>query len=136
MEELLNPEGQPPSDGDLAQRHLIGGKLGNGVMESQGLWMHRMITTPRPLEEKMTLFWHSILCTGDAKVDHGRTTDTHISLLREHALGYIRDMLLALSRDPAMVIYLANRCSHKDAPNENYGRELLELFSMGGNYTE
>ncbi len=100
-------------------------------MESQGLWMHRMITTQRPLEEKMTLFWHSILCTGDAKVDPGRTTDTHISLLREHALGDIRDMLLALSRDPAMVIYLDNRYFHKDAPNENYGRELLELFSMG-----
>ena len=98
--------------------------------------MQRMISTTRPLREKMTLFWHTILCSGD-KIDHPETMDAHIDMVRENALGRYPDLLTALSRDPGMIIYLDNRYSHKDSINENYGRELLELFSMGvGNYTE
>ncbi|MFQ6027181.1 MAG: DUF1800 domain-containing protein, partial [Dehalococcoidia bacterium] len=105
--------------------------------EIQGYWMQRMISTTRPLREKMTLFWHSILCSGDSKIDHPETMDSQIDMIRENALGRFPDLLAALSRDPGMIIYLDNRYSHKGSINENYGRELLELFSMGvGNYTE
>ena len=137
VEELLRAEEKPDWEEDLARRHMIGGHLGNAMPEIQGFWMQRMIATTRPLQEKMTLFWHTILCSGDSKLDHPETMDTHIDMVREKALGRYPDLLVALSRDPAMIIYLDNRYSHKDSINENYGRELLELFSMGvGNYTE
>ena len=137
VEELLRAEEKPDWEEDVARRHMIGGHLGNAMPEIQGFWMQRMIATTRPLQEKMTLFWHTILCSGDSKLDHPETMDTHIDMVREKALGRYPDLLVALSRDPAMIIYLDNRYSHKDSINENYGRELLELFSMGvGNYTE
>ncbi len=136
VEELLRAEEKPDWEEDIARRHLIGGHLGNAMPEIQGYWMQRMISTTRPLREKMTLFWHTILCSGD-KIDHPETMDAHIDMVRENALGRYPDLLTALSRDPGMIIYLDNRYSHKDSINENYGRELLELFSMGvGNYTE
>ena len=137
VEELLNPDQQPPWEEDLARRHHIGSRYGNGLPETQGWWLQRMISTHRPLEEKMTIFWHSILCSGNAKVDHPQTMQVQIEMLRRHCLGNYRDLLGDLSRDPAMIIYLDNRDNHKGAINENWGRELLELFSMGvGNYTE
>ena len=137
VEELLRADENLDWEEDLARRHMIGGHLGNAMPEIQGYWMQRMISTTRPLREKMTLFWHTILCSGDSKIDHPETMDTHIDMVRENALGRYPDLLVALSRDPGMIIYLDNRYSHKDSINENYGRELLELFSMGvGNYTE
>ena len=137
VEELLRADENLDWEEDLARRHMIGGPLGNAMPEIQGYWMQRMISTTRPLREKMTLFWHTILCSGDSKIDHPETMDTHIDMVRENALGRYPDLLVALSRDPGMIIYLDNRYSHKDSINENYGRELLELFSMGvGNYTE
>ena len=90
----------------------------------------------------MALFWHGILCTGHAKVDHARMMWVTIDMFRRQGMGSFRDLLLELSRDPGMVFYLDNNMSHKDAINENYGRELLELFSVGvgmeghPNYTE
>ena len=137
VEELLRADENLDWEEDLARRHMIGGHLGNAMPEIQGYWMQRMISTTRPLREKMTLFWHTILCSGDSKIDHPETMDTHIDMVRENALGRYPDLLVALSRNPGMIIYLDNRYSHKDSINENYGRELLELFSMGvGNYTE
>ena len=137
VEELLRADENLDWEEDLARRHMIGGHLGNAMPEIQGYWMQRMISTTRPLREKMTLFWHTILCSGDSKIDHPETMDTHIDMVRENALGRYPDLLVALSRDPGMIIYLDNRYSHKASINENYGRELLELFSMGvGNYTE
>ena len=137
VEELIGSDGQPDWEEDMVRRHFIGGYRGNAVPEIQGYWMQRMISTRRPLREKMTLFWHTILCSGESKIDHPETMDSQIDMLREHALGSFRDLLLALSKDPGMIIYLDNRYSHKGSINENYGRELLELFSMGvGNYTE
>ena len=137
VEELLRADENLDWEEDLARRHMIGGHLCNAMPEIQGYWMQRMISTTRPLREKMTLFWHTILCSGDSKIDHPETMDTHIDMVRENALGRYPDLLVALSRDPGMIIYLDNRYSHKDSINENYGRELLELFSMGvGNYTE
>ena len=101
-----------------------------------------MTNTKRPLQEKMSLFWHGVHCTGFAKTDHGRMNSEHINLFREHGLGNFRNLLLELSRHPTMVHYLDNVDNHKGSINENYGRELLELFSLGVgmdgkfNYTE
>ena len=96
-----------------------------------------MINTQRPLSEKMSLFFHGLFCTGHAKVMDAPQIAREIDLFREHSLGSFRDLLLTLSRDPVMLYYLDNNMSHKDEPNENWGRELLELFAMGvGNYSE
>jgi len=96
-----------------------------------------MINTRCPLQEKMTLFWHGLFATAYEKIMNGRAVSAQIEMFRRNCLTNFSTILLELSRDPAMIIWLDNNTNHKDAPNENYGRELLELFSMGvGNYTE
>ena len=106
-------------------------------LNMQSNWMFRMINSPRPLEEKMVLFWHHVFATGYSKVDNGNQMLAQIETFRRYALGNYRDILVELSKDPAMIFWLDNNENHKHAPNENWGRELLELFSMGqGNYTE
>ena len=96
-----------------------------------------MCGTRRPLEEKMVLFWHHLFATGFSKVENAPEMHQQIDTFRKHGMGSFRTLLLELSKDPAMIFWLDNCESHKDAPNENFGRELLELFSMGvGNYTE
>jgi len=94
------------------------------------------------LEEKMTLFWHGILCTADSKGQSQVTENAQMDMLRRCGMGSFKELLLEISRDPAMVYFLDNCLSHKESINENYGRELLELFSLGVgmdgkfNYTE
>jgi uncharacterized protein (DUF1800 family) len=100
-------------------------------------WLLRMIYTQRPLEEKMTLFWHGILTSSRRKVGNGPWMKQQNQLLRQHALETYDVMLKAISRDPAMLIWLDSRKNRKKAPNENYSRELMELFSMGvGTFSE
>ena len=96
-----------------------------------------MLTTRRPLEEKLTLFWHGHFATGNTKVRDTRMIERQNEMLREHANGSFRDLVVGILKDPAMLVYLDNGENLKDHPNENFGRELLELFTMGvGNYTE
>ena len=100
-------------------------------------WLSRMITTARPLEEKMVLFWHGHFTSGIREVRNPRYMQMQNAFLRKHALGNFKAMVHGISRDPAMLIYLDNARNVKANPNENYARELLELFTMGeGNYTE
>lgn len=101
-------------------------------------WLYRMSHTPRPLEEKMTLFWHGHFATANYKVDKPRWMWQQNETLRTHALGNFRTLLSAVSRDPAMLVWLDGADNRKGRPNENYGRELLELFTLGvgGGYTE
>jgi uncharacterized protein (DUF1800 family) len=141
VEELLHPENQPDGiDMDVMERYFIEWRelLAGGT----AYWTWRMINSQRPLEEKIALFWHGILCTGHTKCENPRQQLVEFNMFRRLGLGSFRDILLEISRDPAMVFYLDNCMSHKDAINENYGRELLELFSMGvgmdghPNYTE
>ena len=100
-------------------------------------WADRMVATPRPLEEKMALFWHGHFATSEGKVRDYRMLLAQNRMLRERATGNFRDLLLGIMRDPAMLVYLDNGQNVKDHPNENFGRELLELFTMGiGNYSE
>ena len=101
-------------------------------------WMYRMLHTQRPLEEKMTLFWHGHFATANYKVDNPRWMWQQNQTFRTHALGNFRQMLLAVTRDPAMLVWLDGVDNRKGHPNENYGRELQELFTMGvgSGYTE
>ena len=136
VEELLHPEEAPPmQDDDLTRRYHD-----NAVLQGetcQSYWIHRMINTQRPLEEKLALFWHGIFATAYAKLIQPKVILKQIEMFRRCGMGSFRDLLIELSKDPAMIFWLDNKENHKDAVNENYGRELLELFSMGvGNYTE
>ena len=100
-------------------------------------WLYRMATTNSPLREKMALFWHGVFATGFAKVVQGKVLSDQIEMFRANGMGGFNNLLVELSRDPAMIYWLDNSDNHGGAINENYGRELLELFSMGvGNYTE
>ncbi len=104
---------------------------------AQSLWVYRMINTQRPLEEKLTLFWHHLFATGFAKLNHAKVMTNQIAMFRKHALSNFRTLLIEISKDPAMIFWLDNHTNTKRVHNENYGRELLELFSLGiGNYTE
>ncbi len=100
-------------------------------------WLFNMLTTQRPLEEKMALFWHHVFATGNSKVDNCDQMLEQIIMLRKHGMGNYRDLLVEVAKNPAMIYWLDNNENHRDSVNENWGRELLELFSMGvSNYTE
>jgi hypothetical protein len=110
------------------------------TIETQRLgvwWAERMLTTPRPLEEKLTLFWHGHFATGANKVRDSRMMRQQNEMLRGRASGRLRDLLVGILEDPAMLVFLDNGENVKAHPNENFGRELLELFTMGvGHYNE
>jgi len=114
--------------------------LRSNAIETQRLalwWAERMLVTRRPLEEKLTLFWHGHFATGNTKVRDTRMMLRQNEMLRANAAGNFRDLLVGILTDPAMLVYLDNGENRKGHPNENFGRELLELFTMGvGNYTE
>jgi hypothetical protein len=100
-------------------------------------WLHRMLETRHPLREKMTLFWHNHFATSNAKVQNARYMLGQYELMREYALEDFGELLVAMGTDPAMMVWLDTIGSTKGNPNENYARELMELFSLGiGNYTE
>ena len=137
VEQLLHPESAPVMDEDLLRRYHIDQNSLMLIESSQAYWLYRIINTRRPLEEKMALFWHGLFATAYGKLNHAKAVVNQTNTFRRCGLGDFRTLLLELSRDPAMIFWLDNKDNHKDAPNENYGRELLELFSMGiGNYTE
>ncbi|HVZ94243.1 MAG TPA: DUF1800 domain-containing protein [Phycisphaerales bacterium] len=100
-------------------------------------WLKRMVETARPLQEKLTLFWHGHFATSYRTIENSWHMFRQNQLFREHAAGNFGDLLRAIIRDPAMIAYLDNNDSRKEKPNENLARELMELFSLGvGNYSE
>ena len=137
VEDLLHPENAPPVEEDLVFRYWPDMKESRQIDPAQSLWVYRMINTQRPLEEKMALFWHQLFATGFGKLNHAKVMTNQIAMMRKNALGNFRTLLIDISRDPAMIFWLDNHTNTKRVHNENYGRELLELFSMGiGNYSE
>ncbi|MCH7714451.1 MAG: DUF1800 family protein, partial [Chloroflexi bacterium] len=139
VEELIDPPATMPA-GKTAMllRYQPGSLLPGGTPNpGQYNWLYHMITTQRPLHEKVALFWHHVFATGNAKVDNCDQMLEQLVMFRKFGMGNYRDMLLEVSRNPAMIFWLDNNENHRDAVNENWGRELLELFSMGvSNYTE
>ncbi len=110
---------------------------GSSIDSIAAWWLHRMLHSPSPLVEKMTLFWHGHFATGADKVNDTELMVQQNKLLRDHALGDFRQMVHEVSKDPAMLLYLDSASNRKTHPNENYARELMELFCLGeGNYTE
>jgi hypothetical protein len=132
------PDGAPRRLQPVVDKFFYG--LRANTIETQRLgvwWAERMLTTPRPLEEKLTLFWHGHFATGANKVRDYRMMLRQNEMLRRNASGRMRDLLVGVLEDPAMLVFLDNGENVKAHPNENFGRELLELFTMGvGNYSE
>jgi len=125
------------------------------INDSRQRWIFRMVHSPAPLQEKMALFWHNHFATAFSKISGivGATDGTRmmaakpsedpghargqIELFREYALGNFRDLLLEVAKDPAMLVWLDGRTNTKAKPQENFGRELMELFTFGvANYVE
>ena len=127
----------------------------SNINHARQRWLFRMVHSDRPLQEKMTLFWHNHFATGYNKIagalgategarylaakaseDSGRVRG-QIEMLRDNALGRFKDILLAIAKDTAMLVWLDGRTNTKAKPQENFGREIMELFTVGvGNYTE
>jgi hypothetical protein len=100
-------------------------------------WANRMLTSPRPLEEKMALFWHGHFASNEAKVRDYRKLLGQLELFQQKGLGNFRDLTVAVAEDPAMLSFLDAGVNVKGASNENFAREIMELFTMGvGHYTE
>ncbi len=139
VEDLVNPPAEKHGgQSELLLRYYPGCLLpgGNPVM-GQANWLYNMVSTDKPLEEKMALFWHHVFATGNSKLDNCDQMLVQIDMFREKGMGNYRDLIMDLSKNPAMIFWLDNNENHRDAVNENWGRELLELFTMGvSNYTE
>ncbi len=100
-------------------------------------WFERARTVPKPVQEKMALFWHGLLCSGLDKVNKHYLMFDQIQLFRSGGMGDIVELYQAMALQPAMLIYLDNKDNRKRSPNENFARELMELFTLGqGHYTE
>ncbi|MCE2456318.1 MAG: DUF1800 domain-containing protein [Dehalococcoidia bacterium] len=139
VEDLLHPSADSRENlpDDLIRRYHVDQSELRQLDGAGAYWMYQMITTNHPLEEKLALFWHGLFATGYAKLNQARALLNQVDMFKRTGFGSFRDILIELSKDPAMIIWLDNNDNHDGAINENYGRELLELFSMGiGNYTE
>jgi uncharacterized protein (DUF1800 family) len=107
------------------------------IMELRGWWLQRMVAGPRPLQERMTLFWHGHFATSFDKVRDAYYMWRQNDIFRRLATGNWQLMLLETGKDPAMLIWLDQAQSRREHPNENYAREVMELFALGeGHYTE
>ncbi len=139
VDSLLNPGaeklvGPPPHDdkGHALHPYDVWG-------EDHVWWLDRMVRTSRPLIERMTLIWHDWFATSNDGVGSQRLMLNQNELFRSHALGHFDELFLAVTHDPAMLLWLNGTENVKGSPNENYGREMMELFTLGADrnaYTE
>ena len=137
VDELLRAENPQNLPDDLIRRYHTDMHELRFSNSAAAYWLYRMVTTKAPMQEKIALFWHGIFATGYAKTNQARSLLNQIEMFRNFGLGKLDDLLLELARDPSMIIWLDNQDNHNGAINENWGRELLELFTLGiGNYTE
>ena len=142
VERLLQGEpsaldGRPAAEFDAELDAMAARFAESGPDRPAGVWLYRMIFTPNPLRERMTLFWHNHFATSNAKVDNPALMRRQNALLRSHALGDFKSLLKAMAKDPAMLLWLDSATNRKARPNENYAREVMELFTLGrGKYTE
>lgn len=118
-----------PMTGDL----VASIRQGNNNQQASAWWLYRMLYAPHPLREKLTLFWHNHFATSNRKVNNAGYMLGQYELMRRHAQGNFRSLLREMSTDPAMMVWLDTSQSQRNQPNENYARELMELFSLGIN---
>ena len=122
---------------DPEARKALRRKLVQEGLELRAWWLQEMLDTPSPLTERMTLFWHNHFATSQRKVKAPQLMYRQNVLLRREALGNFATLLHEVAKDPAMLVYLDNARSRKGAPNENFAREVMELFTLGvGHYGE
>lgn len=133
----------PQAQSGLAAFEAVSAGLAKSVVGSTDAkqlatwWLHRMLSSPQPLVEKLTLFWHGHFATGAEKVLDAELMLGQNQLLRQHAFGDFRAMVHGIAKDPAILIYLDSVTNRKAHANENFARELMELFCLGeGNYSE
>src|SRR6266581_2386316 len=142
VEELLNPDAEHVDRHDFLRYHPGFWKPITSPGMGSAAWFHSMLNTKRPLEEKMVLFWHQVFATGQSKIDNWHELISQADMFLDMGMGSYRDLLVALAKNPAMIYWLDNCDNHGHAVNENWGRELLELFTLGvgmdghPNYTE
>ncbi len=137
VEDILNPVHSSSLPEDIIYRYHVDIAESRLPTPTAAKWMYRLVTTDSQLEEKIALFWHGLFASNFADVQQMTMLYEQVDMFRKLGLGNFRDLLLELSKDTAMGQMLDNIDNHADAINENWGRELLELFSMGiGNYTE
>lgn len=133
---LADPLPEDPLEKNFQQMKAVA-VTGNLSSQLPAWWLYRMIHSSQPALERLTLFWHGHFATSAAKVPAAALMLRQNETLRRNALGRFADMVLQMSRDPAMLLYLDSATNRRNRPNENYARELLELFCLGlGNYTE
>ena len=133
-EALSYPRG--PNASEMERKSFQQEQIREGL-ELRGWWITEMLATPSPLTERMTLFWHNHFVSSQEKVKLSLLMYRQNVTLRAHALGNFGDLLHAIARDPAMVIYLDNAQNRRGSPNENFAREVMELFTLGeGQYGE
>ena len=132
LDKLLRPQA------DIAAFNRTYDEYETGSVDSlRAWWLRRMILTPHPLLEKMTLFWHSHFATNNAKVKNARLMQRHVQLLRSQALNSFGVLLKGISRDPAMLISLGAEANRRARPNESFARMLMETFTLGSDkFTE
>lgn len=129
-------EGLPKEEQDKRKREAREADR-RQMLETTGWWFHQMETTSAPLQEKVILFWHGFFTTSIEETKRSFLMLQQHEFLRRNALGSYADLLRGIARDPAMLVYLDNNVNRKGSPNENFARELMEIFSLGeGNYTE
>ncbi|WOB06266.1 DUF1800 domain-containing protein [Piscinibacter gummiphilus] len=130
---------RPPlrAQGDVDARKEALRQLRADTVALAGWWLQEMRDSPTPLAERMALFWHNHFATSVQKVRQAQGMYIQHQLLRRHALGSFRELLHGVARDPAMLIYLDGAANRAESPNENFAREVMELFTLGeGQYSE
>lgn len=136
LQETLPPRPEVRAMAEAERREFAREMLRKGF-ELRAWWYREMLATPSPLTERMTLFWHNHFVSSLDKVKAPHLMYRQNVLLRQHALGNFGTLLHAVARDPAMVVYLDSASNRKGQPNENFAREVMELFTLGvGHYSE
>ncbi|MCS7002554.1 MAG: DUF1800 domain-containing protein, partial [Dehalococcoidia bacterium] len=136
VDALLDFDRVPDVDNNAVIATIPGWDPGR-IQSMQLLWATRMALTERPLQEKMALFWHGHFATANTKVNNPLWMWNQYELFRQHAVGNFLTLTHAVAKDPAMMRWLDTVTSRRGRPNENFARELMELFTMGiGHYTE
>lgn len=136
IDRLLSYE-KVSEDFDITPQQITGANGNVNIRVAQLWWYFRILASSHPLEQKMTVFWHDHFATSAQKVDSPQIMLGHIEALRSNSMGSFQDLLLAVSQDPGMLYWLDNNENIKDKPNENFAREIMELFTLGiGHYSE
>lgn len=137
LERLLSNQPESPAFQE-AEQALRSTAYATGSIDDLKTWWHfRLLQSANPLREKLTLFWHNHFATSNAKVNSVPMMAAQNDLFRGHALESFRGLLFAAARDPAMLVWLDGNANRKRHANENFAREVMELFTLGiGNYTE